>query len=181
MQEEVRGGLGPGHVPGAEDASLEVLVESGRAQVAGYLLVAAVGGEADGERALLERLGDPVHGRQLRVVRLLVPPLVRLPPARLQLPSEPLLHRADELALRRPQEPLDDLLLREGAPEVRQHPGVHPDGDPLAVHQHPVAVEDDEVKRFMRHARKPTAHLPAELDVLIPISGQGVTPGRSLP
>ncbi|GAA2920797.1 hypothetical protein GCM10020221_16220 [Streptomyces thioluteus] len=55
-----------------------------------------------------------------------------------------------------PQEPLDDLLLRKGAAEVRQHPGVHPDGDPLAVHQHAVAVEDDEVKGLLCHARKPT-------------------------
>ena len=45
----------------------------------------------------------------------------------------------------RPDEALDDLGLGERPPDLLEDRGVDPDRDRLAVDEHPVAVEDDEV------------------------------------
>src|SRR3954453_18507877 len=68
---------------------------------------------------------------------------------------------AHEVRLRAPHEPLDDLLLRERPPELAEHLDVEGDREALAVDEHAVAVEDDELGPHERYRRSRTSAAPS--------------------
>lgn len=68
----------------------------------------------------------------------------RLPACR-QRPAEVRDDLGDRVGLRPAEEPFDHLVARDLPPDLGKRPDVDLDGEPLGVHEHAVAVEDDEV------------------------------------
>ena len=155
MEEEIGGGLAVADLDRAEDPPGEALIEPGELELEGQLVGLAAGGDAGRGGDAVERLLDAVDRLQLALEGLGVPRAAARDPV---LGERMAQVRLDGLAHHRRRAPdvaVDDLLLGEVEPELGEHHRVDADGDRLAVDEHPVAVEDDQVAVAVRGAHAP--------------------------
>jgi hypothetical protein len=107
--------------------------------------MAAARGHADRACDRVERGDDAGDRFELGVERVPVQMPEGLLPIRVETPAELSLDLPDHVLLRAADEALDHLGLGQRPAELGEHPDVDPHADPLAVDEHPVAVEDDEI------------------------------------
>jgi hypothetical protein len=154
VQEEIRGGLAVGHLRRAVDAAVEPRQQAGVAEGPTDLCVTAAGGDTGAQGDLVEGGLNARHGLQLGVERRMQQWFVgRLEPRR-QGAAEVFLYLCGERCRRGAEELLDDLVDAEVPTEVGEHPLVDLHGDDLAVDEHPVTIEDDQVDAVV-HRRSP--------------------------
>jgi hypothetical protein len=125
--------------------------------------MATAAGTANPRGCPVQRLHDAVHRAELGLERRPVAAVEPLLPAVRQPPAQPVQHCLDHEGLRAAHEPLDHLGLAQRPAELGEGGGLLADRQALAVDQHAVAVEDDQLQwpghagsvRAARHA--PTA------------------------
>ena len=143
-QEDVGGWLAVRHLVDAEDPAIEAIEESGLAQGEPHLVVTSARCHTHGSGDLIECLDDARNGDKLSLEHFPVARLELSVPvnATAQMSFDLLVH----VGSRAPNEPLDDVGFRQRPPEARQDLRFRPHGEPLAVHEDTVAVEDHQVE-----------------------------------
>jgi len=141
--------LAPADLGGGVDAAVEALVEAGEAEGEAHLLVGAAGGDAGPHAAAVQLVqgADDAGGRhEVGPERRLGRHPVALGPLG-QGPADLRLDLHEHRGAVAADEALDHLLGRDRPAQLGDEPGLDPDDESLAVHEHPVAVEHHQVDR----------------------------------
>ena len=152
MEEQVGRRLALGNFHGAEDPAFEAGEQTGQDQPEPDVLRRSTRGHAVRDGDLVERLHDAVHRSEVRLECLTVAVLVPLIPIVRERAPQMSRHVPGHGPLRPAQEPFHHLVLGHVPTELCQNDAVDGNRDALAVHQHAVAVEDDQLERI-RHGR----------------------------
>jgi hypothetical protein len=144
MQKDVRCRLALGDVLHAEETTLEPVPQASETQCESHPLVSTAGRHADRYRNVTEHSDDTRYGRELTLEHCAARGL------ELEIPVDGTTQLALDLLVhgggRPSDEVLDDLRLGERPSEVRQDGRLGTHGEPLAVDEDAVAIEDHEVE-----------------------------------
>src|SRR6266540_1361057 len=144
---EVGSRLPLGHLADAEDATLEARVQACEPERVPHLVVAAARRHAGGRADPVEGLDDAVDRSELGLEGLPVEMLELVLPILGETASELGFDLSDHELVRSAHEALDQLRLADRPTELCEHADVDPHRDAVAVHQHSVAIENDELER----------------------------------
>ena len=150
------------HVLGAEDPTVKAIKEAREPEFEPQRGVRAAGGDAIDQGQLLEQLGDADYRGELAFEHLLV---VRLEfRAPVHGPAELRLDLGTHVLSGTAYEPIDDFGLGQRPPQLGEDSRLGLHGEPFAVDQYAVAVEDHEVEAA--HAARLRAPAPPSNDAM---------------